>query len=474
MKRIILSVIAVAFLGCKQESTQSKNHIKLEAHSKTPNFLKVSEDFPNLKVYPILSSEDKLSETPEFVYGSAADGAALLANKDGSFSLINNMEGDYSIARIKLDSTLKPVGGEYIVNSVGTARTAQCSGSIITPEDHGFGPLYLSGGEAGKSSRGVFATDPYKDASKASSATLLTSLGQWAVENAVALNKNAFPEKTVILIGDDHADNETPSGQLAMYIGDRGDLENGKLYGLKVNDPQVQFEVDMKKGNEYPIEFVELDERQFDLLDQESKIKGVMGFSRVEDIDWRRGNAENNREVYFCVTGRKHPALEGKGSKFGRVYKLNLNENDPTKGSISCVLDGDIKGSPEASFHSPDNIAVTQDYIYIQEDPNGYFDQEDKKHFARMYQYNLQTKAFKTVLECDQKSAEANGYGTSDKIWELTGVVDISDIINKEGTFMIISQNHGWENESFTDPKATDSPSNSEGSILYVVEGLER
>ena len=41
----------------------------------------------------------------------------------------------------------------------------------------------------------------------------------------------------------------------------------------------------------------------------EAKAKGVMGFSRLEDIDWRRGSAENNREIYFCVTGRKKDGL---------------------------------------------------------------------------------------------------------------------------------------------------------------------
>ena len=53
-----------------------------------------------------------------------------------------------------------------------------------------------------------------------------------------------------------------------------------------------------------------------------------------------------------------------------------------------------------------DNLCVTQNYVYIQEDPNGYFDTADKMHFAQLYQYNIQTGALKVVLECDQNAAD--------------------------------------------------------------------
>ena len=450
--------------------------IKLKAHSISPNFLKLAPGFSYVKTYPILSSEDKLEASPDFVYGSMADGAGLLKDEDGSYTLINNIEADYSIARIKLDGTFKPVSGEYILNAKATANTAQCSGSMVTPEEHGFGPLYLSGGEWGGASQAVFATDPYKDASAASSARILTSFGQWVTENAVVIGKDAYPDKTVAFIGDDQGDNNTPSGQLGMYVGNRGDLEGGKLYGLKVTDAAIDFEVKMNEGVEYPIEFVELKEREKDLLDTESKTKGVMGFSRLEDIDWRRGSAKNNREIYFCVTGRKKDGLVGKGTIYGRIYKVVLNENDPTKlGTITCVLDGDLANGKAKSFHSPDNILVTQNYAYIQEDPNGYFDGADKTHYARLYQYNLLTKELKTVLECDQLLAASNGYGTISKAWEITGMIDISETIGKDNTFLLITQNHGWNREGFTDPNANpDLEHRNEGSMLYVIEGLKR
>jgi hypothetical protein len=446
--------------------------------SKTPLLLKVNSAFSSVTLTPILSSEDIIEGTPNFVYGSMADGNGLLAEADGTFTLINNIENDYSIARIKLNKDLKPIHGEYIVNAFATAYTAQCSGTLITPQEHGFGPLYLSGGEWGGASKGVFATNPYKSANNADSATMLPKLGQWSVENAVPIGKDAYPNNTVVFIGDDHSDNSVPSGQLGMYVGVRGDLSNGKLYGLRVNTIGVNFEMDMTEGSEYEADFVELNETQIDLLDAEAKSKNVMGFSRLEDIDWRRGSAANQREIYFCVTGRDKPGLVGKGSLLGRVYKVVLNETDPTGPcKITCVLDADKVGGKADGFHSPDNILVTENYAYIQEDPNGYASLNSNiTGYAKMYQYNLTTGNVKTVLECDQQNAETLGYGKASTAWEITGMTDITDVVNNgKNTFLLITQNHGWENAAFTDPKANsaDNAAN-EGSVLHIVTGLER
>lgn len=486
MKNIYLlaGIAALSLASCNDDDNTAVNpqgeFVELKAHSVTPNFLKTTPAFSNVQVYPMLSSEDQLVDSPNFVYGSMADGAGLLYDQEsGTYTLINNIEADYSIARIKLDKTLKPISGEYILNAEATAYTAQCSGSLITPQEHGFGPLYLSGGEWGGSSKGVFATEVTKPSSARNTPEILTAMGQWSTENAVVIGKDAYKDKTVAFIGDDHSDDNTPSGQLGMYVGDRGDLYSGKLYGLKVTSANIDFEVDMVEGQSYQAEFVELNQRNIDLLDAEAKQKGVMGFSRLEDIDWRRGSAENQREIYFAVTGRKKNGLVGKGSAYGRIYKVKLNEKDPTgPATITCVLDGDIQGGKAWGFHSPDNVLVTENYVYIQEDPNGYFDDAARQHYARLYQYNIATGEVKTVLECDQVAAAAAGVGNENSVWEITGMIDVSDTVGVDGTFIVITQNHGWEpadGSSFTDPTANSDPNaRKEGSILYVISGLER
>ncbi|BCY28619.1 alkaline phosphatase PhoX [Flavobacterium okayamense] len=472
-----LAALSISLVACNQDDSNSSSNdqgVKLQSHSETPVFLTKKSGFENLDIYALLSSEDQLVDSPNFVYGSMADGAGLLKNSDGTFTLINNIEADYSIARITLDKTFKPVKGEYILNAAATANTAMCSGSLITPEEHGFGPLYFSGGEWGGSSKGVFAVDPFKNADDAELATMLPALGQWDTENAVPLGKDAYSDKTVVIIGDDKSDNTTPKGQLAMYVGNRGDLAGGNLYGLKVTSAGINFEMDMAEGTSYNVEFVEYTERTYNELETESAALGIMGFSRVEDIDYRKGSASNNREFYFAVTGRKSSGLVGKGSTYGRIYKVVLNANNPLLGTITCVLDGDNLTGIAKQFHSPDNVCVTENYVYIQEDPNGYPDTADKMHNAQLYQYNIQTGALKVVLECDQTSAQAAGYGTTSSTWELTGMIDISDRVGVDGTFLLITQNHGWENANFTDVNANPNSSSNEGSVIYIVRGLER
>ncbi|PRP65939.1 alkaline phosphatase PhoX [Nonlabens agnitus] len=482
---LIAGLSTLLLLSCNDDDGVTRtgaqgDDIVLKSHSVTPNFLKTTPEFSSVNIYSVLSSADQLDASPEFVYGSMADGAGLLYNQaTEDFTLINNIEADYSIARIKFDKTFAPISGEYILNAEATASTAQCSGSLITPQEHGFGPLYLSGGEWGGSSKGVFATEVTKPSSTRTTPEILTAMGQWSTENAVVIGKDAYPNKTVAFIGDDHSDNNIPSGQLGMYVGNRGDLYSGNLYGLKVTAAGIDFEMDMEEGQSYTAEFVELNQRNIDLLDAEAKQKGVMGFSRLEDIDWRRGDASNQREIYFTVTGRKTNGLVGKGTAYGRIYKVTLNENDPTgPATITCVLDGDKVGGKAWGFHSPDNVLVTENYVYIQEDPNGYFDDAVREHYARLYQYEISTGQLKTVLECDQRSAAAAGIGTENSVWEITGMIDVSDVVGIDGTFMVITQNHGWEpadGSAFTDPTANDvNNSSKEGSVLYVISGLER
>jgi hypothetical protein len=298
---------------------------------------------------------------------------------------------------------------------------------------------------------------------------MLTAWGQWSVETPIILNKNAYPGKTVGLLGDDESSSAKPVGQLAMYVSNTvGDLENGKLYGLKVTTAGIAKESDMKEGTVYSTEFVELTERNFAPLNTESDTKGVMAFTRVEDIDYRRGSASKNKELYFCATGGSGLDAKG-GTTRGRVYKLTLDPTDPTKpGTLSCILDGDKVGGVASDFHSPDNILVTENYLYIQEDPTGV-----NTHYARVYQYNIATKEFKIVFEADQTAAITSGRGNT-TTWEFTGMIDVSDVIGVPDSFLLTVQHHGWENTSFTDPNADPTPNNKSASTIYLVQGLKR
>ncbi|WP_248723374.1 PhoX family protein [Seonamhaeicola sp. ML3] len=453
----------------------------------------------------IMSSADILPTDSTFVYGSYMDGAALYPYGDGTYAFINNLERDYSIARIRLNSDLKPLEGDYIVSATATAFTAQCSGSSITMEEHGFGPLYLSGGEWGGNAKGVYKINPFRSTYDRVEAERLPALGEWSTENAVAIGKNAFPGKTVVFMGDDDSNNSYPESHFAMYVGGLGDLYSGDLYVLRGKNPVETspgaggqlFEMGMAEGTEYDVEWVKVTERSISELNQEAIDSLAIGFQRIEDIDWQKGSASNNRTVYFAATGRyrsDNPDLANRGTTFGRIYKLELDPDNPTADAkLTVVVDGDKEGGIGDGMHSPDNILVTENHVYIQEDPNGYAAQNaDITGYAKLWQYDTNNGTLNEVMECDQITAAGLNIGNTSSMWEITGLIDVTDIIGAtESTFIGGAQVHGWRPENnpetckradghlFSDPTAIDySPNGTgsqyEGSVLFKITGLPR
>ena len=81
----LLSILALAgvMASCNNDddsaaTTEPTLQPVLASHSETPVFLAKKSGFENIEIYSLLSSEDQLIDSPNFVYGSMADGAGLL------------------------------------------------------------------------------------------------------------------------------------------------------------------------------------------------------------------------------------------------------------------------------------------------------------------------------------------------------------------------------------------------------------
>ena len=465
--------------------------VNLTTHSITPALLKKLSGFENVEVMPLISSEDQLGETPNFIFGGSADGAGLLKTTLG-YSLIVNHEDNFSVSRITLDKSFKPVAGEYILNSSGGIWRL-CSATLATPEEHGFGPVYLTCGESNIDSQ-THGINPFASSSGAGFSKALPALGRWNAENAVPLPKTAYSDRTAIIIGDDESD--AGGGQLAMYLtaaGKVGDLSTGKVYVLKRVD-ENQKETDITLGQTHNVQFVEIagaSALSGTQMNAEANLLKAIAFGRVEDIDYRKGGGANSREIYFNVTGQNNTGAnaDNSRSKYGRVYKLVLAENDPTTGTLELVLDGDNRAGVAGSFQNPDNIMVTTNYAYIQEDPNaGYGDQT---HDAIIYQYNLATKELKAAFELDHRRSETDadkfnavassgypepvagksGYGS----WEYGAMIDVSDIVGVENTFLLNIQPHTWQSDYFRNPDGGAIRVNEkQASQVVILKGLAK
>lgn len=470
ISRLLILAAAGLFLGSCSEETIDTPKVELKNHSVTPALVK---GLPSgVEVFSIISSDDDLSGSPSFVFGGSADGAGLLKNSDGTFTFLVNHEDNYSVSRISFDNTFKPTKGEYILNSDG-GQWRLCSATLATPDEHGFGPTFLTCGESGEESM-THAVNP---TGALNTSQLLTGFGRWNAENAMPLPKNAYSGKTVVIIGDD--DSGIGGGQVAMYMSNTvGDLSGGSLYALARNDGNMR-ERDMTVGNTYPVTFKKIDNHTTLTGKQINEVSvpalSALKLGRVEDIDYRKGGT--GRELYFTATGQAYSGANADSSrcKYGRIYRLILDASDPTKGTLEVILDGDVRPGIADKFQDPDNICVTTNYVYIQEDPNGY---GDETHDAYIYQYNIATKAMTVVMELDHKRGDAKyNVGGDSKFggWEYGAMIDVSSQLGIDNTFIICIQPHSWTGDAYKNPDGgTKRPNEAQASQIILVKGLPR
>ncbi len=483
---VVLSALFAA--SCSDHALQNPtNNVQLAARSVNPSLVRAMPGFENLEIMPLISSDDKLEQSPEFVFAGQPDGAGLLKDPSGNggFIMLNNHEYMQAVSRVYLDKTFKPVKGEYIVDYEG-GRWRLCSATLATVEEHGFGG-FLTAGESGPESM-VHLINPTAPADKKNRDRVLPALGRASMENAVPLPKAAYPGKTVIIVGEDNGE-----GQLLAYVSNTvGDLTNGKLYFLKRTNSDP-IETNMTSGQTYDVEFVEVDNASTQTGAQiaaQSVAKKAIQFARVEDMDYRRGSAANNRSVFFTATGisqaDKRTPVAGY-TMWGRVYHLQMDANDPLKGKLSIIADGAV--SPGDNIVNPDNLCVTENYVYIQEDGDSFY--LDNRHDGRIWQYNLGTRELKPMMEMNHRRNEPTfnaKYNTTNtqllSSWEYGAMYDISDLTGTPNTFLVNLHPHTWRDMKYSNADGGDGSkatsimasngSFAEGGQVVIVRGIAK
>lgn len=448
--------------------------VVLQNRSTTPALARSLVD--GVDVFSLISSDDVLPNSPAFVFGGSADGAGLLKNADGTFTALVNHEDNFSVSRVTFDATFRPVAGEYVVNSTA-GKYRMCSATLATPAEHGFGPVFLTSGESNEESQ-ILAVDP---AGALNTPKYLTGFGRWNAENTVPLPKTAYPGKTVVVIGDD--DSGAEGGQLALYVSNTvGDLDNGSLHVLARTD-DITRERSLEVGQTVPVEFRQIVDHQTltgRQINQATVGVRAIAFGRVEDIDYRKDGT--GREVYFAVTGQNNTGVNADYSrtKYGRVYRLTFDPADPLKGTLEVILDGDDRTGPARQFQNPDNIFVAQNYVYVQEDDNGY---GDETHDGYIYQYNIASRQLRPVIELDHRRTQpdaalynAVGARPAGKAgWEYGAMLDVSTELGIDDTFIIALQPHSWQGAKYRNPDGGSIRiAEQQASQLVIVKGLPR
>ncbi|GEC77164.1 hypothetical protein [Flavobacterium aquatile] len=484
-KVIAVALLSIATISCQDdEDGKSVNQdIDFSYSSSVPPLAVAKEGFEDLEITSLLSSPDVLPQSPSFVFGAQPDGAGFMKDPAGDgYVMITNHEILKSVSRVYFDKALKPIKGEYIVDAVG-GLTRLCSATLATPQLNGFGPMFLTAGESGEESM-VHGIDPFGPTTdKSRTDRVLPALGKASMENAVPLPKVAYPGKTVILIGEDqsYATSHSSAGQVIMYMSTTvGDLSNGKLYALKRNDGN-QVETSINIGSSFDVSFVEIPNAKNltgAAINTAVNSLGAIRFSRVEDVDYRKGSAKNNREIYFTATGQASANMPVEGfTMWGRVYKLVLDNNNPLVGKLELVINGDA--TPGTGIINPDNICVTENYVYTQEDGDSYY--TAAQHDSYIWQYKISTKTNVPWLTMNHKRTDAtwnSTYNQSGEMrfgsWEYGAMEDISDVIGVPGTFYVNIHPHTWQKDAFLNADGSGLNTNKEGGQTIIIRNVQR
>ncbi|MEL6917243.1 MAG: hypothetical protein AAFO99_05880 [Bacteroidota bacterium] len=451
----------------------------------------IQPQFNFVEAYSLISTTDVLDNG--FQLAGAADGAGFLKDGDGYVYLVN-CEDDYAVARVRLDENLNPIEGDYLLNSGVDDFARQCSGTMWERSIHGGAQdLFLSASES--FNYDVKGIDPYQAVPTPTADFGLDALGEFAWENAVPLPRDAYAGKTVIIGGDD--DSSGSEGQVTLYLSENGngDLNGGKIYVLRfkqisdgaggvmdVDGGTLYNESSLDFGVTYDVEFVEIvggANLTKDEMEDACVAVNASAFMRVEDVDYQKGSDANGRNIFFAVTGRG----PGRGTynDWGTAYKLELDEDSPLTGKLTQIISGNTDTNNMdgnlATLQSPDNITVTENFVYLQEDPNSF----DRGHAAYIYQTALDGSNSKVVLELIVRQ-DLDPTGSTGLNGEFGSLEDISDKVGIPGTFLLALQPHYWESPDFQNLDGHDISTNpdctgfcredDQGSQIVILRGL--
>ncbi len=339
-------------------------------------------------------------------------------------------------------------------------------------------------------------------------------LGRLNHENTMAVPGYGKP---VLITGDDTFTNTPAQSQLYSYIAKDGDDvwdDKGDLWAFVSDDPTKQKYEDFAPGDTTPIaghfekvpkliatgrnpdgsevtaaqlgapytappndgswqrfNNVGIDGPQW-VLEQWSQLNDAFGFIRIEDTAYDRTDP---KVLYLVDSGRGSAGVVQAGrSTNGRVWKMVLNANDPTKvDALSILIDGDTREVKDPlAIHQPDNIESTTNGLYITEDPgsqqnfpfgsidpaSGNFDVRATN--ARIMQYRFSDGAITPVAVVNQSADE--GPGDVDPVpagthgfWEASGIIDVSSMFGP-GSFLVTVQAHSlWVDGGFVSDTMT-------------------
>ena len=286
------------------------------------------------------------------------------------------------------------------------------------------GQLRFGNEEVGNEGR-AFAVDEFGRAWQ------LPRLGLFSWENTlVAQNRS----DTTLVMGME--DGPATASELWVYVGtkqhggspvDKAGLTNGDDHVIDMIDEAVSNDVQLRatypKGTPARFDLADVDWDQSGADQNVDSLANGLALNRIEDGAF---DPNNPNDFYFVTTG-------GGNGPGGGVWLLRWDDiNQPDLGgTLTLLLDG------SEGLVSPDNVDMdTHGNLLIQEDPG------NNPHLARVMAYRIADGALGTVAQFDATLFSAGGSGFITQDEESSGIIDVEDVYDRPGTFLLTAQVH--------------------------------
>jgi Bacterial protein of unknown function (DUF839) len=377
---------------------------------------------PGVVVEPILSVGDtvggyQMSGIPDGLgaYKDRDNTVHVLMNHELGRSFPNTPPGvDARISKVTLDGKTHGVlSATYLFNgSEGFERF--CSSTL---EELNGTPYYFTGEEAIPQ-----ANQPPGPAHDGSSIVMNGDSGEWTEtphfghfqhENVVPVPRLS---KFVAVSTEDDFRIGQPAHMYA-YIADSfddavsGDPAHGSLHVWRAIDPS---QTNLAKGETIDGEFVPISQAEnasSTTLKAAATARQAFRFARLEDAAVAQ---QHPGRLYFTDTGKS-----GENTLKGRLYRLDIDSSDPTKASVTLLLDGDTGDD----MVNPDNIDTSAHSVVINEDRESAF----RSIPGRVLVYDVKTGSIRPV------AAVATTPPLRPGEWEASGVINAQTLLG-----------HGW------------------------------
>jgi hypothetical protein len=409
---------------------------------------------PGVKVDPILSTGDvvggyQMSGIPDGLgaYKDSGNLQVLMNHELGAAFPANPPGVGTRISKVTLnDKTHGVLSATYLFNgSEGYERF--CSATLETINGT---PYYFTGEEA--IGAGHDGTSIIMNA-VTGAWTPAPHFGHIQHENIVPVER---VKKFMVVTTDDDFRVGSPSLLLA-YIADSfddavsGDPAHGSLYVWKATNP-ADTPATIAEGDTIPGEFVPLTQAENAnsvTIKTAAAAKGRFAFSRLEDA---AVSQETSGRVYFADTGKI-----GDVSVTGRIYQLDIDPSDPTKASLTFLLDSATHG-----FANPDNLDTSAHSLVFLEDREAPF----RAIHGRVLVYDLKDKTLRVVARVDPTPPILPG------AWEASGVINAQTLLGNNWWLIDVQAHNQSAPQPGPAPPATqptpNTASGEDGQLLAL------